>query len=492
MEDDPGGEPSRICSRKYVFTLVWCALWGCIGIFVYRASAAELPLPETGEYVAGALVPWYTILTPTILIFSLILALFSFFFSASEVAFLSLNKIQLRSMRESGHFQAVLVARMMKRPGSLLATILMGNNVVNVFLSIAFAEPVAKVFKYSLAFSTTKSYMASVVITTMALMFFCEILPKVFATSKPHAFAVTAALPLFCIDILISPFRRAIMTLVGFLFKITRLSQVSPAPFLTDDEFITLLSDGEASGVIEEDERHMIQGILEFGDITIQEVLVPRPDIVALKESATAKEALEIVREHEFARMPVYRDDLDHITGILFAKDLLAVTEQGTSEKPVSEFMRKPHFTPITMTVADFVKMAQRLRTHIIIAVDEYGGTEGLVTLQDALREVVGDIGEEDNTDRPFFTQLGKNRYRIAGNFPLDEFEEKMEIETEDNEHTTISGFLMEQSDKILEPGDTLDYKGIHFTIEEVNEKRVTSILTQKIEVIIDQKEGEQ
>ena len=466
-------------------------MWACIGIVAYRVTAAEVSLPSGGEAEVGALVPWHTILTPSIILFSLVLAGFSFFFSASEVAFLSLNKMQLRTMRKSGNFFAKLIARMMKRPGSLLATILMGNNIVNVLLSITFAEPVAEVFEYSIGVSTAKSYLVSVAITTSALMFFCEILPKVFAASKPHAFATSAALPLFCIDILMTPLRSAVMSLVGFLFKITRLSQVPPAPFLTDDEFITLLSDGEASGVIEEDERQMIQGILEFSDVTVGEILVPRPDIVALKESATAGEALEIVREHEFARMPVYQDDLDHITGILYAKDLLAVTEQGDWERPVVQFMRQPHFSPETMTVADFVKMAQRLRTHIAIVVDEYGGTEGVVTLQDALREVVGDIGEEDDVDKPTLIEIEENCYRIAGNFPLDEFEEKMGMTTGDEEHTTVSGFLMAQSDKILEPGDVLDYGGIHFIIEEVSEKRVTSILANNMADISNNADGE-
>ena len=384
-------------------------------------------------------------------------------------------------MRDSTQFMSRLAARMMRRPGSLLATILMGNNIVNVLLSITFAKPVAEVFVYSLSFSAAQSYVLSVIITTSSLLFFCEILPKVFAARKPRTFALAAATPLFAVDLIMSPLRSTVVSFVGFLFKITRLSEVPPAPFLTDDEFVTLLSDGEASGVIEQDERQMIQGILEFSDVSVREILVPRPDIVAVKESATTGEALEIVREHEFARMPVYREDLDHITGILYAKDLLGVTERKGLDQPVIQSIRKAHFVPETMTVADFVKMAQRLRAHIAIVVDEYGGTEGMVTLQDALREVVGDIGEEDDVDKPTFCELGENRYRIDGSFPLDEFEDIMKMDTGDEEHTTLGGFLMAQSDKILVPGDELNYADIHFTVEEVVEKRITSILAKKI-----------
>ncbi len=480
LEDDPGGESPRINITKFNRTLAWCFLWACGGIVVYRVAATDvLPLADAMEQ-DPALVPWYTILTPSIIVTSLLLAGFSAFFSASEVAFLSLNKMQLRSMRESSQALARLIARLMRKPGSLLTTILMSNNIVNVLLSITFADPVAETFERSLAFSTGQSYAASVAITTGTLLFFCEIVPKVFAAQRPRTYALAAAVPLYAVDTLMTPLRTGAMTLVNGLFRITRLSQVPAAPFMTDEEFVTLLSDGEASGVIEEDERQMIEGILEFSDVSVREILVPRPDIVAVKECTTAGGALEVVREHEFARMPVFRDSLDQIIGILYAKDLLAITEKGEMDKPVTKVMRKPHFVPETMTVADFVSTAQRLHIHIAIVVDEYGGTEGLVTLQDALREVVGDIGEEDDIAKPTFEELETNLYRVAGNYPLDEFEDKMAIETGDEEHTTVGGFLMAQSDKILVPGDELDYNDVHFKIEEVNEKRVTHVLVHK------------
>lgn len=480
MEDDTGGEPPRIPLRRCFRLGIWCVVWACCGLTCCRlmAYAATDGLNAGNTGFAG--VPWYTILTPSILASTILLAMFSGFFSASEVAFLSLNKMQLRAMRESGNWMSRLVAQLMKRPGSLLTTVLMGNSIVNVLLSVTFTEPVAEVFEHSIGLRTAQSYAIAVAITTCTLLFFCEIMPKVFAARQSRAYALAAAMPLYVIDGLMTPLRSLAMRLVGVLFSITRLSQVPPAPFLTDDEFKTLLEDGEASGVIEEEERQMIQGILEFSDVTVREILVPRPDIVAVKDSDAVEEALEVVREHEYARMPVYAEDLDHIVGILYAKDLLSVMEEGGLSVPVSRHMRKPHFVPETMSVADFVNTAQRLRTHLAIVVDEYGGTEGLVTLQDALREVVGDIGEEDDVDKPMFETLGDNRFRVAGNYPLDEFEERMALKTGDEEHTTVGGFLMARSDKILEAGDEIEYNGLHFQIETVNEKRVASVLVTK------------
>lgn len=429
-------------------------------------------------------------MTPGIWGLTLVLAGMSAFFSASEVAFLSLNKVELRSMGASAFWLHRLVAHLMKRPGSLLTTILMGNTFVNIMISISFADPLAAVFRSSFHFPAPQSFAASVAITTGALLFFCEILPKVFAATRPRAFAVGASVPMYVTDKIILPFRYMATLLVGFIFRITKLSEVKAAPFLTDDEFISLLSEGEASGIIEEEERQMIEGILEFGDVTLEEILVPRPDIVCIKEDTFIGEALETVRMHEYARMPVYREDLDHITGILYAKDLLPVMEEGSLDQPVNTYMRRPHFVPATMSVGDFVKTAQRLRIHIAIVVDEFGGTEGLVTLQDALREVVGDIGEEDDEEEPMFMEISPGEWQIAGNCSLNEFEQHTGVSSGDEEHTTVGGFLMALSDKILEPGDELTFSRLHFSIKEVDRKRVTRVLVKDLRQAEEERSG--
>lgn len=487
MQDDPGGEPPRISLKNHFLIGWWSALIAGLGLFCYFVLTRTAAASSGDDIVPGA---WYHILTPGILGVTLVLALLSAFFSASEVAFLSLNKVELRSMDASTSWFQRLAASLMKRPGSLLTTILMGNTFVNIMISITFADPLAAVFRSSLHFPEPQSFAASVVITTCALLFFCEILPKVFATTQPRAFAVSVSLPMYLTDKIIMPFRYMATLLVGFIFKITRLSEVKPAPFLTDDEFLSLLSEGEASGIIEEEERQMIEGILEFDDVTLEEILAPRPDIVGIKETATISEALEIVRMHEYARMPVYREDLDHVTGILYAKDLLPVMEEGHWDKTVTAYMRRPHFVPATMSVGDFVKTAQRLRIHIAIVVDEFGGTEGLVTLQDALREVVGDIGEENDEEEPMVVEISPGAWQIAGNCPLDEFEQHTGISPGDEEHTTVGGFLMALSDKILEPGDELHFSGLHFVIKEVDGKRVIRVLVKDSRQSEEEKNG--
>ncbi|MFA7693208.1 MAG: HlyC/CorC family transporter [Candidatus Hydrogenedentes bacterium] len=478
MEDDPGGESPRI-SLKHM--LLWggrVAFAGSVAAVAYSTLASTVSASAMHESGAE---PWYQILTPGILVLALVLGGFSAFFSASEVAFLSLNKVELRAMHASGRGLQFLAAHLMRRPGSLLTTILMGNTFVNIMLSIVFVKPLASVFQSTFQFHLPQALAIAVILTTALILFFCEILPKVFATTCPRLLAVSASVPMYVIDWIIMPFRYVAMLLVNFMFKITRLAEVKAAPFLTDEEFLSLVSDGEASGIIEEEERQMIKGILEFDAVTLEEILIPRPDIVGISETATIAEALETVRRYEFARMPVFLEDLDHISGILYAKDLLPVMEKGAMDDLVRSYMRPPHFIPATMSVGDFVKTAQKSRIHISIVVDEFGGTEGLVTLQDALREVVGDIGEEDDMDLPLCEEIAPREWIMAGNYPLDEFEELTGIESGDEEHTTVGGFLMTLSDKILEPGDELNFSRLHFYVKEVEGKRITQVLIKEM-----------
>ncbi len=452
-------------------------LLACLGLALGLATAgAGRVVAGNGASPADG-VPWFTILTPNLLLIAAVLACLSAFFSASEVAYFSLHKVKLRAMGESSAPLDRLAARNMVQPGALLATLLMGNTIVNVLLGTVLGEPMAEVFERSFLMPTARSYVLSVVVTTAGLLLTCEVFPKVMVLRHNAVFARAAALPVFIVDRLMRPLRALIMAFVAFLFRVTRFSELPPAPFMTDDEFRAVLEDSEASGVIEEEERQMIQGIIEFSDTTVREILVPRPDMIALRATATAAEALEAVREHEYSRMPVYRDDLDDIIGVLHAKDLLPLVESGEMGTLIQEVARPAQFVPETMTLADFLKTAQRLHSHLALVVDEYGGTRGMVTLQDALREVVGDIGEEDDGSELLCETLGTGRYRVDGALPLEDLEKLIGIVVDDEEHTTVAGFLMSQSEKIPEGGDEIIYAGVRFRIEQVREKRVMRVL---------------
>lgn len=433
------------------------------------AQATEMP-PPTPEILP---LPVFDVLTPGVLVSALALVLVSAFFSASETAYFSLNRIRLRQMRESGSLTAMLAAKQMEHPGKLLASMLMGNSIGNIMLGVVVAEPSETYFEKCLLVPSPLSYLLAGVSTATIIIFFAEITPKVAVVRNGERFASIAAIPIALVDLVLQPLRDFALLVVSGVFKITGFSKLPPAPFITDDEFLSVLSEGEATGAIERGEREMIQGILEFSEVMLREVLVPRPDMIALPETATVQEAIALFREQEYARMPVYKENLDNIVGILYAKDLLSFSEETQVARPITPLLRRAHFVPETMTVASFVKMAQRLRTHVAIVVDEYGGTEGLITLQDALREVVGDIGDDVEEMPPLYVKVSEGEYRVDGSLPLHELEDLTGLPFEDEEHTTVAGFLMDKTDKIPEVGDVIEHSGVQFTVEQVDGKRV-------------------
>jgi len=425
-------------------------------------------------------VPWHEILTPTILIGGALLLAFSAFFSGSEIAFFSLHRLRLRAMQESEEYLDRIVSRLMRDPTSLLTTILMGNSITNVALGVVVAANIERLFAESFLLPPTVGFAFATAIGTFLLVFIGEVTPKLLIVRHNEFFSRLAAIPIFLIDRIMRPLRDGTIALIGFFFRITRFSEMRPAPFMTDEEFRSVLSEGEATGALAQDKHKMIQGIIEVHNVMVREIKVPRPDMVALEESATVDEALALFREHEFARMPVYREHLDAIVGALYAKDLIASLDQGALDQPIKPMLRKIPFVPETMGVAEFMKNARKLRSHMAIVVDEYGGTDGLVTLQDALREVVGDIGEETELSE-LYKVVDKNTFEIEGGFPIDEFGQLTGVSLDDTEHTTVAGYLMARIDKIPEQGDSYDDDRLRFTVESVEHKRVERM---RVEVV--------
>jgi CBS domain containing-hemolysin-like protein len=422
------------------------AAMGSIAATVALVGAGAAAYAEDGGAPATThLEPWDKYLPPSLLLTVLTLICISAFFSASETAFFSIHKLRLRAMREGGTFTSRMVSSMMDHPGTLLTTILIGNIFVNVLVGVVLGTNVADLFEKSLGLRPALSYSLAVVCITSVLVIFGEIIPKVFAVRIREPYARAAAIPLQLIGKLMSPIRDGLLRMTDFIFRVTHFNDVRAAPFITDEELKSVLSEGEAKGVIEEEERQMIQGILEFSDVLLREILVPRPDVEALQEDTTVEEALRILRECEYSRMPVYRDDLDHITGILFAKDLLPSFAKGDLQRKIKTLARPPYFVPETMTVPGFVKDAQRHRCHLAIVVDEYGGTEGIVTLEDAIEQVVGEIMDEGEQEERDYEKISDTCFRVDGSLGLDELSELIGVTIEDEEHETLAGFLMER-----------------------------------------------
>ena len=371
MDDDS----SCPCRRRNRRTRACLAILGvCLALVIAECLFSE---PSIAATDVPEVLPWTDYLPVPVLAAAVVLLAFSAFFSSSETAFLAIHKPRLRTMRTSPHYTLRLVTKMMDRPGRFLTTILVGNMIVNILIGVLLGARVMNLLENRFELSPALAYATAVLLCTAILVFFGEITPKVFAVRAREAYARLAVLPLVAADHALSPIRNGLLAVTDAIFRVSRFHELRAAPFITDDELKSLFDNGEPSAVIEEEERQMIRRILEFHDVTVREILIPRPDVVAIGDDASAREALELFREEGFSRIPVYDGDLDHITGLLFAKDLLPTCSEGKLDQPIIQFVRPPHFVPETTSVQQFVRNAQRLRTHLAVVVDEFGGHRG-------------------------------------------------------------------------------------------------------------------
>ncbi len=469
MDDKPGPLGPR--THRKLWLLVWAI---AILVSIPAIQSIGQPLTEEAGTVADKTIWMY--FTPPMLIGLSFLLLGSAFFSASEVAFFSIHSVRLRSLSDSAQLAGRSVASMMQHPNRLLITILIGNMIVNVLISVFLPANMEHVFEHVFHVPPFWAYFLTVVVSTFILVFFGEIMPKVVAVRISETFAKCAVFPMMLFDRILSPVRIAVLGFTDFLFHITRFNDINAAPFITDDEFLSVLSDSEAQGVIEEEEEQMIQGILESGDSMLREILVPRPDMIAIEENANVKDALALFSEHEFSRMPVYKGNLDEIVGILFAKDLLTHIFLEAYDRPIKPLLRQANFVPSTMTIQAFMRDAQRKHMHLAIVADEFGGTEGIVTLEDAIEEIVGDIHDtSDEQEPPKVAQISEDVYRVDGSLPLDELSESIGVDLEEGSHETLAGFFIEHTHKIPEQGDLLNHNHVVLEVEEVDGKRAST-----------------
>lgn len=462
----------------------WLAVWTPAlstsgGVFpgisaVHAQTETESPVPTEGAGETGS--PWTHNLPPILLVAAAALLGMSAFFSGSEAALFSIKRVRLATLREQGTGAGRLVGRLMEYPSRLLTTILVGNTIVSVLFALLLSARVERELAGTFALPVAASYCLAIALITALLVLVGEIAPKVVAVRSGEIFARAIAVPLAAIDWLMQPLRDSLLAMTTFLFRVTRFRELRAAPFITDEEFRSVFEQGEAQRVMQEDERQMIRGILEFTDATLREILVPRPDVVVLPEEATVAEALTMFRERGYSRMPIFKDDLDHITGLVVMKDLLPKITAGEMDQPVKEFARAIQFVPESMTVQQFVTQARKRRVHLAVVVDEYGGTEGIATLHDALEEVVGDIHEEHEPETVPFKAIDSDTFRVEGGLPLDELSDLVGLPFKDTEHATVAGYLMNQSDKIPEPGDRIEVEGVEFTVEACHGNRVSSV----------------
>ena len=401
--------------------------------------------------------------------------LLSGFFSSSEIAFVSLQKLRLRHLANTEGGAAREVASMTEKPERLLTTILLGNNLVNTA-----AAALATVIIASMLAEGYAVLVATAVVTILVLIF-GEVFPKTVATRYGEKMALFYATPMKALIWLLYPIATVFVWIAD---KLARLVGASRAPqvLVSEDEIRTALSVGAEEGTLEEAEAAMVERVFRFGDRQVVEVMTPRPDIRWVEKGTKLSEFLAIYAQSSHSRFPVYEETPDNIVGVLWIKDVLMAQAKGTvqNDSPIDKLARPGYFVPESKTLAALFTELQESRGQIAIVVDEFGGTAGLVTMEQLLEEIVGEFGDELAKVRKDFETIDENSFQIDGSMRLDDANEKLSLELPEGEYETVAGFVLSELGHIPKEKEQLKYGNLKFVITEMKGYKIEKIFVTR------------
>ncbi|HEX5013762.1 MAG TPA: hemolysin family protein [Candidatus Limnocylindrales bacterium] len=423
----------------------------------------------------------------TELLVILLLTLLEAVFVAAEIALVSIRRSRVEQLVEEDRPGARRVRRLLDEPGRFLAVSQLGLTVIGFFASayaaVSLTDSLAT-FMIGLGVAEgTADGLALVIVTVILALFtivFAELVPKTLALAHPERFAIALSLP-------IEFLARALSPVIRFLTWITSTiaglfgARATEEARITAEELRLIVERGGEQGVLEAEEEQMINAVIELGDRRVHEVMIPRIDIAAMPATATFDEAISTFVEEGHSRVPVYEESVDEIVGILYAKDLLPFLRSASGPRPeIRTLLRTPVYIPESMTVDDLLHEFQRRKVHIAIVLDEYGGTAGLVTIEDLLEEIVGEIQDEYDTEEPMVVRLSDDEARVDGRASVDDltelFDTQIGLEDED-EYDTVGGLIYHRIGGIPSPGDRVEVDGLTLTVESTDGRRVGKVL---------------
>ncbi|MBQ9820752.1 MAG: gliding motility-associated protein GldE [Muribaculaceae bacterium] len=423
---------------------------------------------------ASAQQPIITFNTPTsgsiIAIIVAVLGLFlSAFNSGSEIAYFSLRPDDVDDIEDSHRRERV--SELLAMPEKLLATILVGNNLVNIMIAIVLNYAMNQIFNFH---STVVNFIVQTVILTFLILLFGEVIPKLYATNFNVKFAAMASAPLKAAVKLFSPLTALLVRSTSLVNKVVP----SQTEELSVDDLTRAL---EVSEVNNPDEKELLEGILSFGDKTVSDIMRPRVDVVDIDQEDTFDEVVRKVIDTGYSRMPVYEETPDNIKGILYAKDLLPYIGNRDNTFKWQTLMRPAYFVPETRMLNDLLEDFRMKKMHMAIIVDEYGCTQGIATLEDVLEEIVGDINDEYDTEEKFYNRINKNTWLFDGKTLLSDFARVLDIDEEElGEHAeeaeTIAGFLLDLKGEFLKEKEVVTHGRFTFTVVKVVKYRIAKV----------------
>ena len=391
------------------------------------------------------------------------------YFSATETAFTSLNRVRLKSWADGGDQRAARTLALAEDYDKLLSTILIGNNIVNIA-----AASIGTVL-FTRLLDPERGATVSTFVLTIVVLIFGEVTPKSLAKESPERFAMFAT-PLLGV-------LRTVLTPLNFLFTqwkrlLSKVFRKSADGGITEEELVTLVDQAESEGGLDQHESRLIRAAIEFHDLEVEEILTPRVDIVAVEDTDSMEEIAKIFAENGYSRLPVYHKDIDNINGVIHEKDFPAARYRGLTS--VKEMLGPMLYTTGNTKISELLRILQREKAHMVIVVDEYGGTEGLVTLEDIVEELVGEIWDEHDEVIEEFKKQEDGSYLISCSADLTDLFDLFKIKGECDSNT-ISGWVMEQIGRVPEEGDRFVSDGLDVTVTKVDHRRVLEI---RVEVL--------
>ncbi len=417
--------------------------------------------------------------------------LFSAFFSGAEVAFFSLDKKVDQYTIEEAKKDASLarVLHMLDKPRQLLATVLIGNTFANIITAVGAAVVTGRIVAM-FGLPRLLVFTMEIVVLTIVIVILAEITPKLLALNKPLTVSRKLSRLLYFFFVILAPFSRLISQGTRILEKyIPR-----PSDTISSEDLKAIAEVGELHGSIRGDEREIIENVIEFGKTYVREIMTSRVNISAISSKNTLKEVLAMIRDKGISRLPLYDNDLDNIIGIIHSKDLLPYIDTDFGETTINwkTLARKALFVPTTKKLDDLLREFQNEKTHMAIVVDEYGGTEGLITLDDVLEEIIGEITDEHTETVELFTRKKSGNYIFDAKIDLDDMSDilTMELTSDNDEYETLGGLVYHLFERIPEEGETMIFKGLELTVNKMENNRLSKVEVKVMEDTTDESDN--
>ncbi len=389
--------------------------------------------------------------------------------SAAETALTSVSRIKIRNQAEEGDLRAQRIRKMLETPQNFLSTILVVSNV-----SVIVATTVSTILAINLFVNYGE--IISTIILSFVVLVFCEITPKTIAVQAPETWAKRVAGPVDGLSKVLHPIIVGLTFITTGLVRLIGGGAVRRGPFVTEEELRLLVEVGEEEGVLEEDEREMIHNVFELADTTVREIMVPRIDMVTIEGSASVDEAMDLIVQGGQSRIPVYDTSIDNIMGVLYAKDLLRIIRTNQHPQHVREIVRPAYFVPESKHLDDLLRELQQQHVHIAIVIDEYGSVSGLVTIEDLVEEIIGDIQDEYDREEQLLERISDDEYLVNAKISLDELNEELGSNLTSQDYDTLGGYVYAHLDKIPTVGDVVEGGGFTMTVMSTRGRRVTKV----------------